>query len=98
MVEDAVGWMLSADEDAVIAKLADLSVDPPTSIEDVVAHLKAKKMDIIAYELVAEAIATTILCRERASDLLGGLACACAGVDNTRRFVRDGNGLWIFQP
>jgi hypothetical protein len=63
-----------------------------------VAYLKAKKMDIIAYELVAEAIATTPPCRERAADLLGGLACACAGVDDTRRFIRDDDGLWIFQP
>ncbi|OXI35995.1 ATP-dependent nuclease [Burkholderia aenigmatica] len=98
MVEDAVGWMLAADEAAIIAKLNDLSLDPPTSIEDVVAYLKVKKMDIIAYELVAEAVATTLRCRERAADLLGGLACACAGDDGTRRFNRDKDGLWIFQP
>jgi hypothetical protein len=98
MIEDAVGWILSADEASVVPRLAELSQVPPTSAADVVAYLKAKKVDIIAYELVAEAIATTPACRERASDLLSGLACACAGDNATQRFVRDPNGVWVFQP
>ena len=98
MIEDAIGWVLAADEAAVVVKLADLSQAPPTSAADVVAYLKAKKMDIIAYELVAEAIATTPTCRERAADLLSGLACACVGSAATQRFIRDANGLWVFQP
>jgi len=71
---------------------------PPASAEDVVTYLKTKKMDIVAYELVADAIATTPTCRERAADLLSGLACACAGSNATQRFVRDINGVWVFQP
>jgi putative ATP-dependent endonuclease of OLD family len=98
MIEDAIGWVLAANEAAVVVKLAELSQAPPTSAADVVAYLKAKKMDIIAYELVAEAIATTPACRERAADLLSGLACACAGSAATQRFVRDADGLWVFQP
>ena len=97
MIEDAVGWILAADEAAVVARLTDLSQVPPTSVADVVAYLKAKKMDIIAYELVAEGIANTPACRERAADLLSGLACACAGSPATQRFVRDANGVWVFQ-
>jgi len=97
MIEDVVGWILSADEAAVIAKLGDLSQVPTTSTADVVAYLKTKKMDIIAYEAVAEAIATTPTCRERAADLLSGLACACAGSTETRRFIRDAKGVWVFQ-
>lgn len=98
MIEDAIGWVLAANEAAVVVKLGELSQAPPTSAADVVAYLKAKKMDIIAYELVAEAIATTPACRERAADLLSGLACACAGSAATQRFVRDADGLWVFQP
>ncbi len=98
MIEDAIGWVLAANEAAVVVKLAELSQAPPTSAADVVAYLRAKKMDIIAYELVAEAIATTPACRERAADLLSGLACACAGSAATQRFVRDADGLWVFQP
>lgn len=98
MVEDTVGWILLADEGSAVTKLAELSQVPPASAADVVGHLKAKKMDIIAYELVAEAIATTPACRSRAADLLSGLACACAGSDHTARFVRDVDGVWVFQP
>src|SRR5690606_41467716 len=65
---------------------------------DVVAYLKTKKMDVIAYESLAEAISTTPACRERAADLLSGLACACADDDATQRFVRGDDGVWVFQP
>jgi putative ATP-dependent endonuclease of OLD family len=98
MIEDVVGWILSADEAGVVPKLAELSQVPPTSVADVVSYLKAKKMDIIAYELVAETIATTPACRVRAADLLNGLACACAGNNATQCFVRDNQGVLVFQP
>lgn len=98
MIEDAIGWVLDADEDTVISKLSDLSPLALASNEAVVAFLKTKKMDIVAYELLAEAIATTPACRSRVADLLSGLACACAGDDTTRRFARDGMGVWVFQP
>ena len=62
MIEDAVGWILAAHEAAVVARLTELSQVPPESAADVVAYLKAKKMDIIAYELVADGIANTPAC------------------------------------
>jgi putative ATP-dependent endonuclease of the OLD family len=68
MIEDAVGWILLADEAAAVAKLAEIAQAPPNSTADVVAYLKAKKMDVIAYELVAEAISATPACRARAAD------------------------------
>lgn len=98
MIEDAVGWILRADETAAVAKLTELPPGPPATAADVVASLKSKKMDVIAYEQVAEAIATTPACRSRAADLLSGLACACAGSNATTRFARDANGVWVFQP
>ncbi len=97
MIEDAVGWVLNADEATVVGKLAEISPQPPASTAAVVAYLKTKKMDIVAYESLAEAIATTPGCRARAAELLGGLACACASDQATQRFVRDANGVWVFQ-
>ncbi|AQL36464.1 MULTISPECIES: ATP-dependent nuclease [Pseudomonas syringae group] len=98
MIEDAIGWILDADEAAVVAKLAEISPQPPTSSADIVAYLKSKKMDIIAYESLADAIATTQACRGRAADLLSGLACACVGDEATQRFARGADGVWVFQP
>lgn len=98
MIEDAIGWILDADEAVVVAKLAEISPQPPTSSADIVAYLKSKKMDIIAYESLADAIATTQACRARAADLLSGLACACVGDEATQRFARGADGVWVFQP
>jgi hypothetical protein len=98
MIEDAIGWILNADEPSVVGKLAEISSPAPASSADVVAYLKAKKMDIIAYEFLAEAISTTSACRGRAADLLSGLACACADDETTQRFVRGVDGVWVFQP
>lgn len=98
MIEDAVGWILNADEVTAISKLTELSQTPPSTVSEVVSYLKQNKTNIIAYELVAEAIATTPACNARAADLLSGLACACAGSTETQRFIHDGNGVWVFQP
>lgn len=98
MIEDTIGWILAADEITIVEKLAELSQTPPNSAVAVVTYLKAKKMDLIAYESVAEAIATTPACRERAADLLSGLACACAGFPSASRFIRDPDNVWVFQP
>jgi putative ATP-dependent endonuclease of OLD family len=98
MVEDTVGWILMADEGAAVAKLGELSPVAPSSAADIVTYLKTKKMDVIAYEHVAEAISTTPACRSRAVDLLTGLACACAGSGATARFVQDAESVWVFQP
>jgi len=62
-----------------------------------VDRLKVRKMDIVAYEMVADAIVNTPACRGRAVDLFNAIACACAGVES-ERFVRDVAGTWVFRP
>jgi len=98
MIEDIVGWILNADEQTVVGKLAEIPQQHLASGPAIVEYLKTKKMDIIAYESLGEAIATTPACRERAADLLSGLACACTADTRTRRFARGANGVWVFQP
>ncbi len=98
MIEDVVGWILTADEALSVEKLSELYEDAPRSIDDVVRYLKSKKMDIVAYELVADVIAAIPACRARAADLLNGIACACAASRETQRFNTDADGVWVFQP
>lgn len=96
MVEDAIGWVLAADEPNCVPLLADIG-NAPGSVDDVVVRLKLKKMDIVIYEMVADAIVNTAACRHRAVSLFNAIACACAGIE-TDLFVRDGNGTWVFTP
>jgi len=97
MVEDAVGWILSADEAGCVPLLADIGGNVPASVADVVARLKVRKMDIVAYEMVADAIVNIPACRNRAVELFNAIACACADIE-TGRFVRDAGGTWVFRP
>lgn len=97
MVEDAIGWVLAADPAGCVPLLAEIGGNIPVTVDDVVARLKFRKMDIVAYEMVADAIVNTPDCRHRAVELFNAIACACAGVD-TDRFARDGAGVWVFQP
>ena len=97
MIEDAIGWILMADPVAVVASLADLTQPAPATVMDIVARLKLKKVDIIAYETVADAIVKSAPCRARAADLFGGLASVCEGTAPTNRFAQDANGVWVFQ-
>lgn len=97
MIEDAIGWILQAEEATVVAALAEMTQPAPTSVAAVVSYLKTHKMDIVAYEQVADVIANCPPCRTRAADLLGGLASVCAGSPATLRFALGANGVWIFQ-
>lgn len=97
MIEDAIGWILMADSAVVVASLIELCDPAPTTVADIVARLKLNKMDIIAYETIADVIVKSMLCRQRAADLFGGLACVCEGATPTTRFVRDVDGVWVFQ-
>ncbi|KWS06792.1 chromosome partition protein [Lysobacter capsici AZ78] len=95
MIEDAIGWILQAD--AGIVASFDAFVPRPATINDVVALLKANKVDIVLYETLADAIASNELCRGRASDLFSGIADACAG-HASARFAANGHGIWTFLP
>jgi hypothetical protein len=57
--------------------------------------LKLKKMDVICYEAVADAIVNSELCRGRAADLFSALAYTCSAVPN-QHFARGADGAWVF--
>lgn len=97
MIEDAIGWILAADGEYVIETLTELTEVAPSTVSDIVNHLKNKKVDVICYESVADAIVNSPLCRTRAAELFNCLALACAGTANAH-FVADPEGVWVFQP
>lgn len=97
MIEDAIGWILAADEDDVVGRLWELTEVAPSTVSDIVTHLKNKKVDVICYESVADAIVNSPLCRARAAELFSCLAMACAGTASAH-FVEDPEGVWVFQP
>lgn len=95
MIEDVIGWILRADEEHILVALQDVPDELPTDVDHVVAHLKLKKMDVICYEAVADAIVNSDLCRGRAADLFSALAHTCAAVPN-RHFAIGADGAWVF--
>ena len=97
MIEDAIGWILAADEDDVVGRLTELTEVTPSTVSDIVTHLKNKKVDVICYESVADAIVNSPLCRARAAELFSCLAMACAGTASAH-FAADPEGVWVFQP
>lgn len=96
-IEDVVGWILRADEASVMAARASLAPPIPQTAAEVVARLKGRKMDVVLYEEVADAIANSAPCAARAAELFSGLALACVG-EQTPRFQPDAIGVLIFQP
>lgn len=97
MIEDVIGWLLMADERGVLGALQEVQT-APTSVAATVAYLKNHKVDIVAYEQVADAIAGSEACRKRAGALLGAMASVCTGVPPDECFVKDAQGVWVFQP
>ncbi|PPV39495.1 ATP-dependent nuclease [Ectopseudomonas oleovorans] len=97
MIEDVVGWILDADPDAILVALNELTNPAPQAISEIVNRLKDSKMDIVAYEAVADAIVSSPPCRVRAAELFGGLAAICVG-GRSGRFASRDNGVWVFQP
>lgn len=95
MIEDAIGWILEADEEHILRALNDVPRVPPTSVSDIVAHLKQKKMDVICYEELADAVVNSEACRRRAADLFSDLALTCVARAN-RHFAQGTDGAWVF--
>ncbi len=98
-IEDAVGWVLAADEAAVTGQLKRDLAGNPADLDVLVARLKSEdrrqhgmKGDLVAYEIVANAIADSPLCSGRARSMLHALALACAS-EPTPDFdeVQEGN-------
>jgi len=84
-IEDAVMWILRADEAAVIQPLNERLGWQATSVDDVLAKFKTKeghgraKTDYLAYEEVASVIRESAACRERARVLLDAITRAILG-------------------
>ena len=84
-IEDAVMWILRADEAAVIPPLNERLNWSATSVADVLARFKTKdgsgraKTDYLAYEEIAGVIRDTAACRERARVLLDAITRATLG-------------------
>ena len=93
-IEDVVGWIIAADEIPVMARLNQALRCAPRDRPTLVARLKSGdraedglKGDLVAYELVASALADNRLCAARARTVLHSLAEACAG-EHTPRFAQ----------
>jgi hypothetical protein len=95
MIEDVVGWILDADAERTVPYLVEMKAQAPQSIAEVVDYLKAKKVDLVAYETIADVIANNEACRARAAQLFSAIAAACKGVE-TANFKRDSSGVWVF--
>lgn len=84
-IEDAIAWILRADEAAVIEPLKDRLGWPVNSVDDVLARFKVKegagraKTDYLAYEEVASVIRDTPPCRKRAGELLDAMTRGIIG-------------------
>jgi hypothetical protein len=96
MVEDIIGWVLEAGGAAVIQSLGALQNPPPQSVAHVVDYLKTKKVDIVAYETVADVVANDERCRARAASLFSDMAAACKGIES-EHFRQGADGVWVFQ-
>ncbi|MGE5526551.1 MAG: ATP-dependent nuclease [Rhodospirillaceae bacterium] len=94
-IEDFVGWIIEADEAAVMARLGQEIVAPPADRAALVARLKTDdpaqqklKGDRVAYEIIANVLSERPLCRARACAALHAIAQTCAGAP-TRYFTGE---------
>lgn len=84
-IEDAIMWILSADEPAAVTGLNERLAWQVASIADVLAKFKTKegpgraKTDYLAYEEIASVIRDSAPCRERARVLLDAITRAVLG-------------------
>jgi hypothetical protein len=98
-IEDAIAWILKADEASVIEPLKERLGWPIASVDEVLARFKVKegqgraKTDYLAYEEIASVIRDVASCRERARVLLDAMTrailgkpggCAALVVDNAK--------------
>jgi hypothetical protein len=96
MIEDICGWMLLGTASDIHVAIGDVLCTQFGSVVAVVDYLKQHKVDLVAYEAVAYAIANNSDCRARASDLFMSLAAAAQGIGTVRFSLHD--GVWVFQP
>jgi hypothetical protein len=84
-IEDAIAWILRADEAAVIQPLRDRLGWQIASLDDLLAKFKEKdgqgraKTDYLVYEEISSVVRDFAPCRERAHVLLNALTHAILG-------------------
>jgi putative ATP-dependent endonuclease of the OLD family len=106
-IEDVVCWILQADEAAVMQRInADLTAAPGDCAK-LLVRLKLEeraqnglKGDLVAYEIVANALADRPLCLARARTVLHAIAQACAGIATPHFEVAETDEvpLLVFKP
>ncbi|MEX0741655.1 MAG: hypothetical protein WD079_02585, partial [Phycisphaeraceae bacterium] len=91
-MEDVIGWILAADEAAVLGALNRDFDNGFVGRQDLVDRLKSEnrdqhglKGDLVAYETIANAITGSAACSARTKDLLNAISAACSG-ENTALF------------
>jgi hypothetical protein len=107
MIEDVVCWILQADEAATMRRInADFTV-APGDCATLLVRLKLEdraqnglKGDLVAYEMIANALADRPMCLARARTVLHAVAQACAGVATPHFEVAETDEvpLLIFRP
>jgi hypothetical protein len=85
-IEDVVGWIVEADEAEVMQRINEDLAVAPGDRATLIARLKSNnharhglKGDLIAYEIIANALADRPFCVVRARIVLDAVAQACAG-------------------
>ena len=85
-IENVVGWIVEADEQPLMQRLTSDLASGPGSRTELVDRLKSEdrtqgglKGDIVAYEIIASALADHHPCVQRARTLLAGIASTCVG-------------------
>lgn len=104
MLEDVVGWIVSADAAACLAAVH--IPDPPATVDDLVARLKSEarasgglKKDSYSYEAIAEAIGANEACCARARSLLNAITeVSQGGISPLFMADPDHPSVKVFQP
>lgn len=88
-IEDVIDWIIQADETTVMDQLNSDLATAPGDRAMLLARLKSSdrthhgiKGDGVAYEIVANALSESQLCRTRVRELLHAIAEACAGTES----------------
>jgi len=106
-IEDVVGWVIEADDIAVMERLSRDLAEAPGDRAVLVARLKSNeraqhglKGDLVAYEIIANALADHPPCLQRARTMLHAISRACAG-EQTQHFEQVQAGpvpRLVFRP
>ena len=106
-IEDVIGWIIAADEQPVIDRLGRDLAEAPGDLAKLTERLKSDdrashglKGDLVAYEIIANALTDHALCLQRARSMLHAVAQACAGTATPYfELVQDGQlPRLIFKP